>query len=334
MESADKPGSVEDDHSSGTPVTGRLVRSTRRHLRATGAKGRASLFGLAQRVCCAIHVGRGRGALYCTISPFTWLRDSPTAIGGLLSVALSVALAPPRPWPSCPAGRTFSIAWWRPRSSGRLAAVHPMASGPGRQGPAFVISRGAGGGQVFFAADPLQPGRRPVSPATLPAGPQQVIHFNGSHRHQPRRRPATRRTLPLRWLSSASTALATRPVSRPDRLMPLGEAHAPAPRHACRRIPNEVMSGFGGHGEIPNRPVASSQQRFQVRSCAPAAGGAEPPCAESGLSADRQLIAPRRSALKPGTDHRILFTAGLHQRKRDADQRCRNPIPVPGIHRP
>jgi hypothetical protein len=34
MEPADKPGSVEDDHSSGTPVTGRLVRPTRRHLRA------------------------------------------------------------------------------------------------------------------------------------------------------------------------------------------------------------------------------------------------------------------------------------------------------------
>ena len=69
VEPADKPGSVEDDHSSGTAVTGRLVRPTRRHLRAAGCRGHASLFGLApEGVCRAASVTGDAVRSYRTIS--------------------------------------------------------------------------------------------------------------------------------------------------------------------------------------------------------------------------------------------------------------------------
>ena len=48
-EPADKPGSVEGDHSSGTSVTGRLVRPTRRHLRAAGCRSTPPYLVLLQR---------------------------------------------------------------------------------------------------------------------------------------------------------------------------------------------------------------------------------------------------------------------------------------------
>ena len=70
MESADKPGSVGDDHSSGTPVTGRLMRPTRRHLRATGCQRHVSLFGLApEGVCHATAVTGSAVRSYRTVSP-------------------------------------------------------------------------------------------------------------------------------------------------------------------------------------------------------------------------------------------------------------------------
>ena len=78
MESADKPGSVEDDHSSGTPVTGRLVRPTRRHLRAAGCQRRVSLFGLApEGVCHAVCVAAAAVGSYPTVSPLPVRRTNP-----------------------------------------------------------------------------------------------------------------------------------------------------------------------------------------------------------------------------------------------------------------
>ena len=87
LESADKPGSVEDDHSSGTPVTGRLVRPTRRHLRAAGRQRRVSLFGLApEGVCRAACVAADAVRSYRTLSPLpvTGTGPAPSAVCFLL----------------------------------------------------------------------------------------------------------------------------------------------------------------------------------------------------------------------------------------------------------
>src|SRR5262245_57184171 len=65
MESACKPGSVEDDHSSGIAVTGDLERPTRKHGGTPAATLVAtSLFGLAPGgVCRAAKCCHPRGAL-------------------------------------------------------------------------------------------------------------------------------------------------------------------------------------------------------------------------------------------------------------------------------
>ena len=76
-ESAGKPGSVEDDHSSGTPVTERLMRPTRRHLRAAGCQRHVSLFGLApEGVCRAIFVTEDAVRSYRTFSTLPAARAS------------------------------------------------------------------------------------------------------------------------------------------------------------------------------------------------------------------------------------------------------------------
>ena len=78
MESADKPGSVEDDHSSRTPVTERLMRPTRRRLRAAGCQRHVSLFGLApEGVCPATFVAEGAVRSYRTLSPLPAAETRP-----------------------------------------------------------------------------------------------------------------------------------------------------------------------------------------------------------------------------------------------------------------
>ena len=97
-ESADKPGFVVDNHSSGTHVAVRLKRPTRKHARAARCSFElpASLFGLAPSgVCRAVPVTRTAVRSYRTLSPLPACRLAPADVGGLLSVALSVGSRPP-----------------------------------------------------------------------------------------------------------------------------------------------------------------------------------------------------------------------------------------------
>ena len=86
MEPADKPGSVGDDHSSGTPVAGRLMRPTRRHLRAAGCQRHVFLFGLApEGVYPATFVAEGAVRSYRTLSPLPAAGEpAPSAVCFLL----------------------------------------------------------------------------------------------------------------------------------------------------------------------------------------------------------------------------------------------------------
>ncbi len=72
-ESADKPGSVEDNHSSGTHVTVRLERPTRKPLRAAGTspKARALPYLVLLQVGFAVPPNVATGAVrsYRTLSP-------------------------------------------------------------------------------------------------------------------------------------------------------------------------------------------------------------------------------------------------------------------------
>src|ERR1051325_11764354 len=93
MESADKPGSVVDSHSSGTRVTTRLGRPTRE---PCGSHDRSpiwpcSRWGLPCRKCC-----HSRGALL----PHHFTLTGPGGVtrvdvGGVFSVALSVSSRSP-----------------------------------------------------------------------------------------------------------------------------------------------------------------------------------------------------------------------------------------------
>jgi len=94
-EPADKPGSVEGNHSSGTHVTVGLKRPTRKRaqVRRCGVATATSLFGLAPGgVCRAVRCCHRRGALLP--HRFT-LTSALRRFGGLLSVALSVGSRPP-----------------------------------------------------------------------------------------------------------------------------------------------------------------------------------------------------------------------------------------------
>ena len=180
MESADKPGSVEDDHSSGTPVTGRLVRPTRRHLRAAGCPKACLPIWSCSRGGLPCHPRyRGRGALLPHHFTLTWRQGEPDAIGGLLSVALSVGSRRPGvTWPLALRSPDFP-----PSPSGdrdRLAdsAVHPRPSRPGRQAPqSFVISRARRYIRFFF------------SPVILAARPAAC--FTGNSSSKTPSRPST-----------------------------------------------------------------------------------------------------------------------------------------------
>ena len=105
-ESADKPGSVEDGHSSGTGVTARLKQPTREPVRATRARRTRMLPYLALlRVGFTLPHAVASGAVrsYRTFSP---LPVPLRAIGGLFSAALSVGSRPP--------GVTWHPALWSP----------------------------------------------------------------------------------------------------------------------------------------------------------------------------------------------------------------------------
>src|SRR6056297_1455184 len=133
-EPACKPGSVGNSHPSGTHVTVRLERPTRKHARAARC-GRTRLLPYLVLLRVGFTVPRtvaGRAVRsYRTFSPL----PAPKRLGGMFSVALSVGSRPPgvtwhpalrspdfppRPKPERPSGRLP-----RPyivRSSGRTAA--------------------------------------------------------------------------------------------------------------------------------------------------------------------------------------------------------------------
>ncbi len=97
-ESADKPGSVVDSHSSGDSVAGDLKQPTRELI---WADSNAPLFGLAPSgVYPASVVTNTAVRSYRTISPL------PDESGGIFSVALSVGSRPP--------GVTWHPALWSP----------------------------------------------------------------------------------------------------------------------------------------------------------------------------------------------------------------------------
>ena len=85
-ELADKPGSVEDSHSSGTRVTARLERPTREHARAArrGSKPPVPLFGLAPGgVYPATDVATSAVRSYRTFSPLPARAEPEPAVSFL-----------------------------------------------------------------------------------------------------------------------------------------------------------------------------------------------------------------------------------------------------------
>ena len=123
-ESADKPGSVEDNHSSGIRVATYLKRPTREPVWATRAA--PSEDGTA---CSPIWSCSRRGlpcrrvlppARCALTAPFHPYRPLCRGVGGLLSVALSVGSRPPGvTWRLALGARTFLHACAQ-RLSGRL----------------------------------------------------------------------------------------------------------------------------------------------------------------------------------------------------------------------
>ena len=127
MESADKPGSVVGNHSSGTAVTGGLKRPTRESLRTRAPTAKrwihspiwsCSGWGLP----CRGVLPAARCALTAPFHPY------PASRGGIFSVALSVGSRPPgvtwhpaRRSPDFPpdhaARRDRAIAWPTPEST-------------------------------------------------------------------------------------------------------------------------------------------------------------------------------------------------------------------------
>ena len=135
-EPADKPGSVVDSHSSRPRIAARLKQPTRRH---RGPRHRlpiwpCSRWGLPCRSVAGLAVRS-----YRTVSP---LPDPSRAIGGLLSVALSVGSRRP--------GVTWHRALWSPdfprhpkmtRLSGRLRLGIVRGSGNRESGVGSRDSR-------------------------------------------------------------------------------------------------------------------------------------------------------------------------------------------------
>ena len=135
-QTACKPGSVEDGHSSWARVTARLVRPARTEAETPSACRQAapSLFGLAPGgVYRAVSVAGDAVRTYRTVSPLPARKRA----GGLFSAALSLESPPPgvtRHRVSVEPGLS-SPGTPRERPSGRLAMGFNGISGPGSRPP-------------------------------------------------------------------------------------------------------------------------------------------------------------------------------------------------------
>jgi hypothetical protein len=105
-ESADKPGSVEDSHSSGTRVAARLKRPTREHARAA-RRSRNCLFPYLVLLRVGFTMPLMLPPARCALTaPFHPYLPRVRRGGGIFSVALSVDSRPP--------GVTWHPALWSP----------------------------------------------------------------------------------------------------------------------------------------------------------------------------------------------------------------------------
>jgi hypothetical protein len=121
-ESADKPGSVLGNHSSGTCVTAGLKRPTRTR---RGPRQRVPIWSCSRWGLPCRSVARLAVRSYRTVSP---LPRTLRPFGGLLSVALSVGSRRPGvTWhlalwsPDFPPPRKAAVAWPTPRARVRPA---------------------------------------------------------------------------------------------------------------------------------------------------------------------------------------------------------------------
>lgn len=104
LETTDKPGSVVDNHSSGTDVTICLKQPTQEQYGShMSVETNVPLFGLAPGgVYHATSVTRSAVRSYRTLSPLPYSEEH----GGILSVALAVGFHPP--------GVTWHLTLWSP----------------------------------------------------------------------------------------------------------------------------------------------------------------------------------------------------------------------------
>ncbi len=146
-ESADKPGSVVGNHSSGIRVTAYLKQPTREHVWATrAARSRLppylALLQAGFTVPSSVTTDAVRS--YRTLSPLP-VPPRGRNLGGLLSVALSVGSRPP--------GVTWRLALWSPdfppcppvKMDTAVAWLTPGAHGAGTERVAQAMDAGATG---------------------------------------------------------------------------------------------------------------------------------------------------------------------------------------------
>jgi len=128
-EPADKPGSVADNHSSGTTVTGSLKQPTRKHRgpRHCFPIWSCSRWGLP----CRSVLPPARCALTAPFHPYH--HHVETIRGGIFSVALSVGSRPP--------GVTWHPALWSPDFPPRGSANAATKRLPGRLPQPFSPTR-------------------------------------------------------------------------------------------------------------------------------------------------------------------------------------------------
>ncbi len=94
-ESADKPGSVEGNHSSGMHVAMHLMRPTRKHARAA-RRGFRRLLPYLALLPAGFALPSPLPSTRCALTaPFQPCRRACARLGGLFSVALSVGSRPP-----------------------------------------------------------------------------------------------------------------------------------------------------------------------------------------------------------------------------------------------
>ena len=156
-ESADKPGSVEDNHPSGTHVAVRLERPTRKPLRAAGTdpKARALPFLVLLQVGFAVPPNVATGAVrsYRTLSPLPATTRLHVPRHRRFAFCCTVrGLAPPRhylaPCPMEPGLSSTSldaaVAWPTPTRSIRCRRAIPRASAASAPARARRVPCGCG----------------------------------------------------------------------------------------------------------------------------------------------------------------------------------------------